>query len=98
MGNDGIKAEPDGLRQMASELRDSTSGLEGAAKSVPPMPEVTISNQNVGYTLSEITKAAAAVAAGVEDIANKIDASDGSYAEVDNRNAEDLYGVPKFTR
>ncbi|MFC7343259.1 hypothetical protein [Saccharopolyspora griseoalba] len=98
MTNDHVKADPDSLRQMSNKLRAGTSGLEGPAKSAPEMPEVTISNQNVGHTISEITKTAAALAAGVEDIARKIDASDGSYAEVDNRNAEDLYGVPKFPR
>lgn len=98
MANNGMKADPEGLQQMASQLRASTSRLDAVAEAAPPMPEVTISSDKVGHTLSEIMKTAGAIAAGVEDVANKIDASDGSYAETDNRNSEDLNQVPKFTR
>lgn len=98
MGTDGLKADPDGLRRMATALRESTSGVDALSKSVPQTPEVTISSKPVGDTIAELLKLTGAIVAGVEDIANKIDASDGSYAEVDNRSAEDLYGVPKFTR
>lgn len=93
-----MNVEPERLKQMAGKLRSSTSGLEGAAESMPPPPEVTITSDKVGYTLSEITKTAAAVAAGAQDIAGKIDASDSSYAEVDNRNADGFDQLPKFTR
>lgn len=84
MAADGIEADSESLRQMATQLRDSTSGLDGAAKSSPPMPNVTISSDRVGHTLSEITKTVGGLIAGVEDTASKIDASDGSYAQVDN--------------
>lgn len=84
MGGDGVKTDPESLGRMAAQLRDSTSGLDGAAKASPPMPSVTISSERVGHTLSEITRTVAGLLAGVEDTAGKIDASDGSYAEVDN--------------
>ncbi len=95
MVGERVTADSDGLRQMASQLRASTSGIEEAAKSVPDMPEVTTSSDKVGHTISEIMKTTAAVVAGVEDIANKIDANDGSYAQTDNQNADDLGKLPK---
>ncbi len=87
---DGITADHELLQQMADELRTSISGLDGVARSAPTMPEVTTSANKVGHTLSEITKTVAGVVAGVEDTAGKIDASDGSYGQVDNTNAADL--------
>lgn len=84
MAADGIEVDSESLRQMATQLRDSTSGLDGNAESSPPMPKVTISSDQVGYTLSEISKMIGGLIAGVEDTAGKVDASDGSYAHVDN--------------
>lgn len=85
-----VKADGEHLAEMASRLRESTTGLEGAAKSVPPMPEVSVSADKVSHTLTEITKTVAGLMAGVEQTASEIDASDGSYGEIDNTAATDL--------
>ncbi len=87
---DGIKADRESLRAMANALRASNDQLVGTAKTMPAMPQVSTSAEKVGFTLSEITKTAAGLIAGVEDTANKIDASDGSYGQVDNANAADV--------
>ena len=86
-----VKADRDQLAAMADQLRDSTTDLEATAKSVPPMPEVSVSADKVSYTLSAITKAAAGLMAQVEQTASQIDASDGSYGDTDNTAATDLY-------
>ncbi|MBA8826640.1 methyl-accepting chemotaxis protein [Saccharopolyspora lacisalsi] len=87
---DGIETDHEKLRSMASDLRSSTDKLTKAAQAVPPAPKVSTSAEQVGHTLSEITKTAAGLIAGLEDTAGKIDASDGSYGQVDNTNADDL--------
>lgn len=71
-------------------MRSSTDGLDSAAKSAPAMPEVSTSAEKVSYTLGELSQAAAGLIATIDEVAGKIDASDGSYGEVDNRNAEQL--------
>lgn len=86
-----VKADREQLAAMAGQLRDSTTDLEATAKSVPPMPEVSVSADKVSHTLSAITKAAAGLMAQAEQTASQIDASDGSYGETDNTAATDLY-------
>ncbi|PRW62073.1 hypothetical protein [Actinopolyspora mortivallis] len=90
MSGDGVHVGHEQLRHMASALRNSTDELEPAAKAVPDMPEVSTSAEKVSYTLGELSQAAAGLIATVGEVAAKIDASDGSYGDVDNRNAEQL--------
>lgn len=80
----GVKSDSQGLRGMAEALRSSTQGVQGLAHDKPPMPEVTISSEKLGYTVSEILKAMAGLGTNVEQVAGKIDVTDGSYAETDN--------------
>jgi len=87
-----VKADREQLAAMANQLRGATADLESTAKSAPPMPEVSVSAEKVGYTLSTITKAAAGLVAQIEHTASEIDASDGSYGETDNTAAADLRG------
>ena len=94
---DGVKADPEHLRQLATRLHQAASALDGVIGSVPPMPEVTTSSEKVSYTVSEIMKAAGALMTGVGETADKVHESDGSYGEIDNRNAEDIGRVPKST-
>lgn len=96
--NDGLKTEPERLREMAGQLKASTDALSGTGQSAPPPPEVTTSSERVGHTLTEIMNGVAALTTAVQDTSSKIDASDGSYAESDNRSVEGLHQVPKFTR
>lgn len=86
-----MKADREQLAAMAGQLRDATTELEGAAKSAPPAPEVSVSTEKVSYTLSAITKATAGLMAQVEQTASQIDSSDGSYGETDNTAAIDLH-------
>lgn len=90
MSGDEVHVGHEQLRGMASALRSSTDRLDSAAKSAPAMPEVSTSAEKVSYTLGELSQAAAGLIATVDEVAGKIDASDGSYGEVDNRNAEQL--------
>jgi hypothetical protein len=96
--SDGIKANPGQLQGMAGQLRSGAEGLDGVADASPPPPEATTSNEKVGHTLAEIMKATGALVAGMHETADKIDASDGSYGDMDNQNASDIAGVPKFSR
>lgn len=87
---DEVKADPERLERMAAQLRESTSAVDQPARSVPEMPEVTTSGEPVSYTISELMRTIGALAAGAQETADKIDASGGSYGQVDNRNADDL--------
>ncbi|SDK26411.1 hypothetical protein SAMN04487820_10631 [Actinopolyspora mzabensis] len=90
MSENGIRADRDRLRGMASALRSSTDKLDAAANDAADMPQVSTSAEKVSHTLGELSKTAAAVIAAIDEIARDIDASDGSYGELDNRNAERL--------
>ncbi|MHA6802795.1 hypothetical protein [Salinifilum ghardaiensis] len=90
MSGDEVQVGHEQVRQMASALRSSTDELESAAKSSPGMPEVSSSAEWMSNTLGELSEAAAGLLATVDEVAGKIDASDGSYGDVDNRNAERL--------
>lgn len=89
---DEVHVGQEQLRQMASALRNSTDQLDSAAKRAPDMPEVSTSADKMSHTLGELSQAAAGLIATIEEVAGKIDASDGSYGDVDNRNAERLQG------
>ncbi|QGK69224.1 hypothetical protein GIY23_06470 [Allosaccharopolyspora coralli] len=88
--SDEVRVGQEQLRQMASALRSSTDELDSAAKNAPGMPEVSTSADKMSHTLGELSQAAAGLIATIEEVAGKIDASDGSYGDVDNRNAERL--------
>ncbi|MBE9374810.1 hypothetical protein IQ251_10175 [Saccharopolyspora sp. HNM0983] len=90
MSGDEVHVSHEQVRQMASGLRNSTDQLDDAAGGSPDMPEVSTSAEKMSHTLSVLSEAAAGLIATVEEIAGKIDASDGSYGDVDNRNAQDL--------
>lgn len=85
---DGFHIDHEGLQGLADELRNVATQLERAAKSPPPMPEVTVSSQKVGDTLSTITKTAAALIAGAHKNADDVHACDGTYKTVENDNIE----------
>lgn len=85
-----VKADREQLTGMAGALRDSTSELDSSAKTDPPMPEVSVSADKVGHTLSELTKTVGGLVAAVHQTADKIHASSGSYGEVDNHAADEL--------
>lgn len=90
MSGDEVHVGHEQLRRMASALRTSTDELDSAAKTVPDMPDVSSSADKVSHTLQELSQVAAGLIATIDEVAGKIDASDGSYGDVDNRNAEQL--------
>ncbi|GAB3283529.1 hypothetical protein [Parasphingorhabdus pacifica] len=90
MAGDEVHVAHDQVRQMASALRSSTDELDSAAKNAPDMPEVSTSAEKMSHTLGKLSQAAAGLIATIDEVAGKIDASDGSYGDVDNRNAEQL--------
>lgn len=99
MVGDGMKVDPERLRQMAAALHDSTGAAENAGCSAAPMPEVTSSNKNVSHTIAEIMKAVGALGEGVHRTADNIHASDGSYEDTDNHAASNFdFEIPKFSR
>lgn len=85
---DGFHVNHQGLRKLTDELRDVATHLERAAKSPPPMPEVSVSSQKVGDTLSTTTKTAAALIASTNKNADDVHACDGTYKTVENDNIE----------
>lgn len=94
----GTSVDPPALRNMANQLRQSTTTLDGLANAEPAMPIVTTSSSKVGETISELMKAMAALMAGVADIADQIHASDASYGQVDNQAGADLHRAGEGVR
>lgn len=90
MNDNALQADPEGLGRLACQLRDAASGLEEAAQSPPPMPQVTVSSDKVGDTLSTIEKTVAGLIAGAHKDADDIHASSGSYRAIENTNVEQL--------
>ena len=90
MSLDEVHVGHEQVRQMASTLRSSTDELGEAAKDAPDMPEVSTSAEQMSRTLSELSQAAAGLGAAIDEVADKINASEGSYGEVDNQSAEQL--------
>jgi hypothetical protein len=90
MSDGVIRADSAGLQALASELRHGVSGLAEAGRAAPPAPNAGASSARVAATLAAILDETAGVVAGVENTAAKIDASDGSYGEVDNRSATEF--------
>ena len=90
MNDNALQADPEGLGRLAGQLRDAASGLEKAAQSPPPMPQVTVSSDKVGDTLSTIEKTVAGLIASAHKDADDIHASSGSYREIENTNVEQL--------
>lgn len=90
MPGEHVRAEPEGLRALASQLREGVSGLGGVTNAAPPAPNAGVSSARVGEALAAILRSSAGLVASLEDAANKIDASDGSYGEVDNKAAADF--------
>lgn len=87
---DSLGVDPSSLQRMVNDLRSSTSQLDGLAQSEPPLPIVTTSSQKVGVTLSEIMKAVGGLMAAVDNIADQIHASDGSYGQIDDESVTEL--------
>lgn len=79
-----MRADPESLQNMANEVRGSTSGLDGLAKSIPPMPEVTESSDRVGQTLSGLMRSVGELITGIDATADQIHSTDASYAQIDN--------------
>ncbi len=90
MNDNALRADPEGLGRLAGQLRDAASGLESAAQSPPPMPQVTVSSDKVGDTLSTIEKTVAGLIASAHKDADDIHSSSGSYREVENTNVDQL--------
>lgn len=89
-GVDGFKADPDGLRALARQLRDGLSEVAEMAPTAPPAPNAGASSSTVGAALAAILEATAGLVSRVQDTADKIDVTDGSYGDVDNQTATDF--------
>lgn len=87
----GMLVDSGALQNMANQLHGSTAALEAVGAAEPPLPVVTTSSVKVGETLSEIMKAVAGLMAGMQDTADQIHASDGSYGQIDHDAGVDLH-------
>ena len=88
MNDDALQADPEGLGRLAGQLREAASELERAAQSPPPMPQVTVSSDKVGDTLSTIEKTVAGLIASAHKDADDVHSSSGSYRNVENTNID----------
>ncbi|MGH3503956.1 MAG: hypothetical protein ACRDQA_24135 [Nocardioidaceae bacterium] len=88
-------ADPDGLHDVARQLRDGADELNSAASTVPHAPDAGLSTANVGAAVSALARSAAALMVQSEDNADKIHASNGSYGATENTNTQSLDGVLK---
>lgn len=94
MVEDGrVRAEPDGLRDLARRLRDGADGLNGPAAVAPPAPDAGVSSGTVSGALESILRSGAGLVTAMNDAAANIDASDGSYGSVDNQERHRFGGM-----
>lgn len=88
MPDGGFHANPQALEGIAGQLRNGAHELEGASGGPPPAPRVSISADKVGDTLSEMMETAAGLMAGMQENADSVHASSGSYREIDNQGGQ----------
>lgn len=87
---DNLGVDSSSLQQMVAELRASTSQLDKLSQSEPTLPVVTTSSAKVGETLSEIMSAVGGLMAAVDNSADQIHASDGTYGQVEGESVTQL--------
>jgi hypothetical protein len=87
-GNEGFYVDREGLDRLTHQLRDAAGHLEGAAKSPPSMPQLTVSSQKVGEALSTVEKTIAGLIASAHKNADDVHASNGTYGKVEDDNID----------
>ncbi len=61
MPGERVRADSEGLRSLASQLREGVSGLGDVANAAPPAPDAGISSGKVGEALAAIVRGCAGV-------------------------------------
>jgi hypothetical protein len=85
MTGDSIRADRNGLEDLATTLRRGATELADTAIPAPAAPDAGRSSANVGAALAAVMKSAAALMAKSQEAAGRIDVNDGAYAGVDNQ-------------
>lgn len=78
--------EPGTLPVIVGHLKDASSKLDDGINGVPDVVDAGRTTGHLSGALKEIGLAAAAISEATEDIAGKVDAADGSYADIENSN------------
>lgn len=85
---DGFGYDPEALQAGAAKYRAASEAVQGALKQSPPTIDAGISTESVMLGVEKLVKLASSGALRARDIANKVHAADGSYADVDQTNAD----------
>jgi hypothetical protein len=78
--------EPGTLPAIVGHLNAASSTLDTGIGGGPEVIDAGATSGMVGGTLKEITLATAAIGEAIDDISGKVDAADGSYADIENSN------------
>ncbi|OZM70303.1 hypothetical protein CFN78_25580 [Amycolatopsis antarctica] len=82
----GFHHDEGALTKAAQDLRVGVGYLDLLADNLPDAVDAGFSSEVVGAALVRISQGSAALAQIGEEIAAKVDAADGSYADIENSN------------
>lgn len=86
----GPKVNFDGLRSIAQKLHSTSDHLNGPAKDAPREVDAGPSSAAITGALSEMMRAAGAIAATAAGTGDKVNTNNASYGEVENTNTDSL--------
>lgn len=89
----GYEAPPELLERMRGTLDNGTKGLEGVANAQPPGIDAGESTPTAAETLGMLLEASAGVLAGVQKMADDVQATRDEYVNNDDA-AADLFRGP----
>lgn len=84
---EGFSFDPDELRKSSAKYREASQTIDGALRKTPPTIDAGSSSQVVGAGIEKLIRLAAGGGLRARDLADKIHATNGSYADVDNNAA-----------
>ena len=93
MPGDGYGYSGPELTGMIQDLHRSTHELVSSSKGLPKAPNAGSSTKHMAKVYETLLRSGAALAAKQDDVANKIHATNGSYADVANTNRGELHNV-----
>ncbi|MGH3948734.1 MAG: hypothetical protein ACRDSE_06390 [Pseudonocardiaceae bacterium] len=82
----GFRYDEGALAAIVRDLRSGVEQLDLLANNMPQAVDAGFSSDVVNAALARVAKASVALAQVGEDIASKVDAAEGSYADIENTN------------
>lgn len=90
---DGYDFSGPELTGLAQDLHRSAHELAASAKGLPKTPNAGASTEQMAKVYETLLRSGAVLVAKQDEIADKIHATNGSYADVENTNQSQLHRV-----